>query len=589
MEETIGIDIGLNDCYVGVWRNSSVDICINEVGNYATPFMISFKGKDIYVGVAAHNELERNPKNTIYGIRKLIGKKFNDSGVQNFMKTVPYKIEKDSNNEKINVIVENNGEIKKYYPEDFYWMILQKLKEYAENFRGVEVRNVVLTIPTYFNKNQIELIKNICEDVGFKDIKIIYEPIAACIAYNFNLNNKRNILVFSMDSNELDITILKLENRDFKILGTSHDNFGEDDFIDKLLQYTINDFKESTDIDISNNKRAIKRLRRECESAINGLRKTSEYTIDIDQLMGDEDYFKDITQSTFKSSCLNLFDNCIIHIENALNNSKLNKFDIDNIIFARGSLYFPLLRETVQNFFEGKEIWQSLNSLEIYAYGATLYGNIIKNKLSLGIDKGDNIMEIIIPKNFEIPYENSITFKYYQSSINLKIYEGERKIAKYNKLLGEFPINLSLEEKNEIKVTFKLSIKGILLIEVEENGNYQSFTIEYNINIDEEKVKSIIDEAEKYEKEDEYEIKKILEIEEYKKKVYILEKENKELKENQESLKNQLILEKKTFENTLKRRNYEYEEINRNYRELIKKKKELEEELEKIKSKNKFK
>ena len=138
-----------------------------------------------------------------------------------------------------------------------------------------------------------------------------------------------------------------------------------------------------------------------------------EYTIDIDQLIGGEDYFKEITHSIIKSSCLNLFDYCIIHIEKALNNSKLNKFDIDNIIFARGSLYFPLLRETVQNFFEGKEIWQSLNSLEIYAYGATLYGNIIKNKLSLGIDKGDNIMEIIIPKNFRIPYENSITFKHY--------------------------------------------------------------------------------------------------------------------------------------------------------------------------------
>ena len=462
MEETVGIDIGLNDCCVGVWRNGKVYICINETGERTTPFMISFTGKDIYVGIPARNVSERYNKNTIYGIRKLIGKKFNDSEVQNFMKTVPYKIEKDSNNEKINIIVENNGEIQKYYPEDLYKIILRRLKGYAENFQGVEVRNVVLTIPTYFNKNQIELIKNQCEVVGFKDIKIIYEPIAACIAYDFNLNKKRNILVFSMDSNELDITILKLENRDFKILATSHDNFGGDDFTNELLKYTINDFKETTNIDISNNKRAIKRLKRECESAINVLRMEKEYTIDIDQLMGDEDYFKEISKSTFKSSCLNLFDHCIIHIEKALNNSKLNKFDIDNIIFARGSLYFPLLRETVQNFFD-RNIWQSLNSLEIYAYGATLYGNIknklslgtlygnIKNKLSLGIDKGDNIMEIIIPKNFRIPYENSITFKYYQSSINLKIYEGERKIAKYNKLLGEFPINLSFRRKKRNK------------------------------------------------------------------------------------------------------------------------------------------
>ena len=210
--------------------------------------------------------------------------------------------------------------------------------------------------------------------MGFKDIKIIYEPIAACITYDFNLNNKRNILVFSMDSNELDITILKSENRDFKILATSHDNFGGDDFTNKLLKYTINDFKERTNIDISNNKRAIKRLKRECESAINELRMGKEYIIDIDQLMGDEDYYTNITEPTFKSWCDNLFDNCIIHIEKALNNSKLNKFDIDNIIFARGSS--TLLRETIQYFFYVKEICMRIAPKEIYAYGATLYGNI---------------------------------------------------------------------------------------------------------------------------------------------------------------------------------------------------------------------
>ena len=142
MEETVGIDIGLNDCCVGVWRKGQVEICGNELGERTTPFMISFTGKDIYVGIPARNVSERYNKNTIYGIRKLIGKKFNDSEVQNFMKTVPYKIEKDSNNEKINIIVENNGEIQKYYPEDLYKIILRRLKGYAESFQGVEVRNV---------------------------------------------------------------------------------------------------------------------------------------------------------------------------------------------------------------------------------------------------------------------------------------------------------------------------------------------------------------------------------------------------------------------------------------------------------------
>ena len=261
----IGIDIGFINCCVGIFRSGKLEIVPNDSGLRLEPFVISFYKKEMLVGTPAKNLMNRNPENTIYGIRKLLGKKFNDPQVQNFMKTVPYKIEKDLNSDKINIVVECEGEIKKYFPEDLYTMILNKLKYNAEKYDGHEFKNIVLTVPTYFNEKQFELIENVCIIVGFENIKLIYEPIAACIADD-KLNDERNILVFSMGSNELDISIIELKNKKFKILGTSHDDFGGDDFTNLLLQYNINEFKKRTNIDISNNKKAIEKLREKCEN-----------------------------------------------------------------------------------------------------------------------------------------------------------------------------------------------------------------------------------------------------------------------------------------------------------------------------------
>ena len=321
--EYIGIDIGFNNCCVGIYRNNKVYI-ISDIysGLCLEPFMISFYEKEILVGTPAKNLMKENPKNTIYGIRKLLGKKFNDPQVQNFMKTVPYKIEKDLNSDKINIVVEYEGEIKKYFPEDLYIMILQKLKQNAKVFSYHEIKNVVLTVPTYFNEKQFELIENVCKIVGFENIKLIYEPIAACIPYIFDdkLNGESNILVFSMGSNELDISIIELKNKKFKILGTSHDDFGGDDFTDVLLQFNINEFKKRAGVDISNKKIAIERLRQASEKAKCALSSAIDWVIDIDSLTDGEYYYNNMTRSEFEKLCEDLFDKCIFHIKKALEN-----------------------------------------------------------------------------------------------------------------------------------------------------------------------------------------------------------------------------------------------------------------------------
>jgi molecular chaperone DnaK (HSP70) len=406
----IGIDIGFINCCVGIYRSNTVEI-ISDIysGDMLVPFEISFYEKKILVGISTKNLMKRNPKNTIYGIRKLLGKKFNDPQVQNFMKTVPYKIEKDLNSDKINIVVKCEGEIKKYFPEDLYIMILQKLKYNAESYYGDEIKNVVLTVPTYFNEKQFELIENACKIVGFKDIKLIYEPIAACIAYN-KLNDERNILVFSMGSNELDISIIELKNKKFKILGTSHDDFGGDDFTNLLLQYNINKFKEYTNIDISNNKKAIERLREECEKAKCALSWVNECIIGIDCLANGEDYCINIHRLDFDYLCEDLFDKCIFHIKKALESSKLKESDIDNIILARGSSRIPKIKEIIEDYFQGHPYFNlDINPEEIYAYGATIGGALINNELGTNLSfEIDNIKDIFIPRNEKIPCKREI-------------------------------------------------------------------------------------------------------------------------------------------------------------------------------------
>ena len=586
-EASIGINLGLRNAIIGIYKINGVEIIYNEFGNNKIPLIISFQKGEILFGESAKNIINKNAKNSIYEINKLIGKNYDDPDIQILKKNVSYIIEKDSKSNKPKIIIEDNYEIKSYTPEEIYALILNQLIKITLNSID-KIKNIVLTIPTYFNDSQKKSIENACNIAGL-DVKLVKESIAACIAYNNDiLDEQKNILVFSMGSSELNISIVKLKNSLFKIISNSHYLFGGDDIDNELVNFCLEKFKEENGYDISNNKKQMQKLKNQCKMAKEYLSWNIMFTIEIDNL--DEDDFKfNIMKADIENIYIDLFNKCISYIENAIQKSNLNKRQINEIIFTGGSTNIPSLRELIKNYFYNSNTNFSINSEEINAYGATFISNNYDKKfeddsnsensyidelsnssekeneindknnthssisinnyyipLSLGIDKGDGIMEVIIPRNTKIPCKNSIQFyslKNYNSFCN--IYEGERKLVKYNNLLGIISLNNFQSEqiKKLIEITFEIDNEYYLLMIIKENNiNIISIKIKLNLNQNVEEIKNKINEAKENEKNDEKEIEKLLkemdDNEEYNKLLLKLKNEIEELKKENFNLKN---------------------------------------------------
>ena len=266
----VGIYLGPNDSSIAIWKNGKVNIIPNESGERTTPSVVSFTKNKRLVGVAAKRIKIRNPKNTIYGIREIIGKKYDDPDVQKFIKKVPFKIVKDSKTEKPKIIVEYRGETKSYYPEEIYAMIIDKLKRTAENYLGRNINEAIITVPSYYNYTQRQAIKDSARICGLNVLKIVNEEIAVCYTYGLHNEKKEmNILVFNMRSNETNVSIVNLNNSIFEINGTIRDdNLGGNLFDEKLIQCCINKFKEETGIIIQKDSKPYKRLKKKCEECI---------------------------------------------------------------------------------------------------------------------------------------------------------------------------------------------------------------------------------------------------------------------------------------------------------------------------------
>ena len=286
-KKAIGIDIGFDYSCAGIFRNGRVEIAPNDGSRTITPSFVTFTENEILIGNTSLNMRDRYPENTIYGITKLIGRKYNDYEVQEFIKNVPYKIEKDLNSDRPIIIIKNMEQTNKYYPEDIYLFLLQRLKKFGSDLYGEDINNIIISVPSDFNKQQKEIIKKTAENKGLNISKIIYKSTAASISYfGKNLNNKKNVLIYSMDSCYSNITILTIENNIFTTLVSNNYNLGKEDFITKLVEYCISEFKEKTNINLNLNKfhKAIKILRRECENGIIQLNYSKEISIDIDSL-----------------------------------------------------------------------------------------------------------------------------------------------------------------------------------------------------------------------------------------------------------------------------------------------------------------
>ena len=385
MKKNIGIDLGGSKYCVGVWRNNKVEIIPNNLGERITPSIITFNNS-IKIGNESKKSIIKNDKNTINYIKQLIGKKFSDIIIQKNKNLWPFKLEKD-NNDKILICIEYNKQEKKFHPEQILSFILENIKENAENFLGEKVKDVVITVPIYFTNPQKEAIEEACK-IASLNVKIIEEPYAALLAYNFfeKRIEKRSICVFDI-GRKLDISILEINNKKYSVKSINSDLLlFSDEFDTLLINYCIKKFEEETDIDISNNKKALRKFKLELENIKIHYSSFKEIIINLDSFINNEDFYFVLSREDFENSNKDLFDKCIECLKNTLLQSNLQKNEIKDLVLIGGFSRIPKIQEEIIRFFDSQiNIWKSLNPDEVIAIGAAIKGHMFEESESLSL------------------------------------------------------------------------------------------------------------------------------------------------------------------------------------------------------------
>lgn len=357
----IGIDLGTTYSCVGVWRNGRVDICPNEQGNRITPSYVAYqKDGTRLVGDAAKNQASQNPTNTIFDVKRLIGRNFKDQTVQTDKTLFPFELV-SSKKGKPNVKVESVD--KQFSPEEISAVILRKMKETAEAFLGQEVKHAVVTVPAYFNDAQRQATKDAGTIAGLKVERVINEPTAAAIAYGLDKQDKEeNILVFDLGGGTFDVTLLAIDNGVFEVRATSgNTHLGGQDFDHRLMQYFISQFKRKSQIDISKDNRALQRLRKQCENAKRTLSTQTTATVDCEALAEGVDFSSTISRAKFEELNNDLFKKTLVPVTQVLKDAGMSKNDVDEIVLVGGSTRIPKVQNMLQDYFNGKKLNREIN------------------------------------------------------------------------------------------------------------------------------------------------------------------------------------------------------------------------------------
>ncbi|KAK6143739.1 hypothetical protein DH2020_024087 [Rehmannia glutinosa] len=440
----IGIDLGTTYSCVGVYKNGKVEIIANDQGNRITPSWVAFTDTERLIGEAAKNQAALNPERTIFDVKRLIGRKFDDPEVQRDMKMLPYKIVDKDGKPYIEVKI-RDGEIKVFSPEEISAMILQRMKETAESYLGKKIKSAVVTVPAYFNDAQRQATKDAGTIAGLQVARIINEPTAAAIAYGLDKEGDKNILVFDLGGGTFDVSVLTIDNGVFEVLATSGDtHLGGEDFDHRVMNYFVKLIKKKYNKDISRDKRALGKLRKECERAKRALSSQHQVRVEIESLFDGVDFSEAITRAKFEELNMDLFKKTMGPVKRALEDANLKKSDIHEIVLVGGSTRIPKVQEMLKEFFNGKEPSKGVNPDEAVAYGAAIQGGIISGEggeetnkivlidrtpLSLGIETVGGVMTKLIPRNTVIPTKKS------------QVYEGERALTKDCRELGRFELS----------------------------------------------------------------------------------------------------------------------------------------------------